>query len=310
MDFRIRPLHVVAIGSCLVLAGCGGGGGDDATPLTIVETPDGRILAGAEEIVAGDYVSRTFPLLFALVVDGSPQSNTSAAEGTIEVVDADTLIITLPGETPSRFDRSSSTQFTEAGGGVVFTVEDFGGSQYFFKSGGAPELGFVAAYGFETPVVSRPVSARYTAVSAADVYFAPDGSQFGLGVNGAGTVDLQANFSGSGGTITGVLLDGSQTIDFLNDGTADDEVFIRTTLDAVINEGGFTGTVDGSSSVSIAGGPAQDLNLVLSNSSATGKFYGTAAQAASGVYGADATFSPPGQADETGRLSGFFFATR
>ena len=123
-------------------------------------------------------------------------------------------------------------------------------------------------------------------------------------------MDLQANFSGSGGTITGVLLDGSETLDFLNDGTANDEIFVRTTLDGVINDGGFVGTVNGSSSVSIAGGPVQDANLVLSNSSATGKFFGTAAQAASGIYEADASFTPPGEDAQTGRLSGFFFATR
>jgi hypothetical protein len=327
MTRRGASLLAMVIG-CLGLAACGGGGGS-ATPTTggtggtdtagppggggippldIVQLPDGRVLAGSAAIASGDFVGRTFPLQFAMLLDDPPQSRSSADMGTVQVVDNDTLIISLPGGTPFPLTRVSPNQFSD--GSVTVDVEDFGAARYLFLSAGDPGVEFLSTYGFETPVVSRPVSARYNATSAAGVFFTQDGSANGARVFARGTVDLVANFSGSGGTITGTLLDGSETIDFDDVGGANDRLFVTTTLDGTITEGGFTGTVGGSSSVSIAGGPPQDLNLVLSNSSATGKFFGTAADVASGIYGADAAFTPPGGTTQQGRLSGFFVATR
>ncbi len=326
-----RPRIVVAL-SCIGLAACGGAGGpldvpplegggsgDGSTPpaeapgggstgpFAIEMTPDGRILAGSDAIAAGDYLGRTFPIQVATTRDASLQATTGTGIGTVEVVDADTLIITLQGQAPFTLSRSGADAFSD--GSVTFTRDDVGAAQYLFLSGGATGQGLLAAFGFETPVGSRPVVASYGGTSAATVYFAPDGSDTGIRVDGGGSVDLVAIFSGSGGIITGTLLDGRETLDFDADGLANDVFAVTTTLDGTITEGGFTGTVGGSSSVSIAGGPAQDLGLVLGNTSATGRFFGPAAEVAAGTYGADATLTPSGEPARTGRLSGFFIAT-
>jgi hypothetical protein len=293
------------------LSGCGGGGGGgDDDEAGIVVTPDGRVLAGSEPIQPADFVGRTFPLLFASAEDGAAQATTTTGQGSVEVVDADTIIITLPGRPARTFDRISSTEYSNAFGDVR-TFEGNGVSEYFYQTGGAPGAALIGAYGFETPVGARPVTARYGARSASVVFYAPDGSPGWVGLGGPGTVDLIATFDGSGGRIEGTLIDASQFVDFLEDGTADDVFSLRTTLDGVINRGGFGGTVNGTASVAIAGsvGP-QDLGLSLANSSVDGKFFGTEADVVSGSYAADATITPPGGPSEGGKLSGFFDATQ
>jgi polyhydroxyalkanoate synthesis repressor PhaR len=270
-------------------------------------TPDGRILAGSGAIVAGDYIGRTFPIRYAVTRDAAPQASAGTGVGTVEVVDADTLIVTLEGQAPLTLSRTGADAFGD--GAVTFTRDDAGAAQYLFLSGGASERGLAAAFGFETPVAARPAVASYMATSAATLYIAPEGSGTGIRVGGSGSVNLLALFSGSGGTITGTLIDGRETVDFDADGVVNDTFSVTTTLDGAITEGGFTGTLGGSASVSIAGGPARDLGLVLGNSVATGSFFGPAAEVASGTYGADVTFTPPGEPVRAGRLSGFFLAT-
>lgn len=301
----LRRVMGLAVLCGVVLTGCGGGDDDEAG---IVVTPDGRVLAGSDAIRPADYVGRTFPLLFAGAKDGTVQATTETGRGTVEVVDADTIIITLPGQPARTFARISSTEYSDAFGDVL-TFEDDGVAQYFFQTGGVPGTELLGAYGFETPVAARPKTARYGARSASVVLFAPEGSPGWVGLGGGGTLDLIATFDGSGGRIEGTLIDTSEWVDFLEDGTADDRLFLRTTLDGVINRGGFGGTVEGSASVAIAGtvGP-QDLGLTLSNSTVDGKFFGTEAEVVSGTYAADATIIPPGGPAEAGKLSGFFIA--
>jgi hypothetical protein len=298
------PVIVLAI-STVALSACGDGGDGSGGQLG---SSDGRIFAGTGEIVPEDYVGRTFPTLFLFSEDQAPQAQSTTGEGTIRIVDNDTLVVTIPGESPFTFTRVSADRFEDASGTTV-TIDDFGAAQYLLKSGGDPSIGFAAAYGFETPVGLRPVSARYNSFSASSLVFAGEGDAFAVGLTGPGTVDLEATFSGSGGTISGVLIDAAGDVDFVDDRSADDRISVRTTLDGVITEGGFTGTVDGSATLVIGGTTTpRDLGLVLSNSSAEGKFFGNAAQVASGIYDADASITLPGQQAERARVTGFFIA--
>jgi hypothetical protein len=291
----------------LGLAGCGGGD-DDETGIEVL--PDGRVLAGSDAITPEDYVGRTFPVLFTSARDAEPQATTEVGQGSVEVVDADTIVITLPGRAARTFDRISSTEFSD-GFGDVLTFEDDGAAQYFVQTDGDPADLLLGAYGFETPVTSRPLSARYGATSASVLVYVPDGSTVGYWLGAPGSVDLLATFTGSGGRIQGTLFDTTATVDFAGDGIADDELSARVTLDGVIDAAGFGGTVDGSASVALAGSAdAQDLGLVLSNSAVDGKFFGTKADIAAGNYAADTDLTRPGGGTETGKLTGFFIADR
>jgi hypothetical protein len=88
-------------------------------------------------------------------------------------------------------------------------------------------------------------------------------------------------------------------------------LFVTTTLDGLIDAGGFSGNVDGRASILLSGAATEeDLNLSVSNSEVFGKFFGPAAEQASAAYQADASFAPPGQAPVNGRFSGFFLVDR
>lgn len=310
---RMTGAMLVAGLGALGLAGCGGGD-DDETGIEVL--PDGRVLAGSDAITPEDYAGRTFPVLFLSARDEEPQATTEVGQGSVEVVDPDTIVITLPGHAARIFDRISATEFRDGRGDVLTFVDeaafdDEGAVQYFYQSDGDPAGDLGGAYGFETPVTSRPLSARYRAVSASIVRYVPDGSPVGYWLGGGGTVDLLATFTGSGGRIQGTLIDTTDTVDFAGDGIADDELSARVTLDGVIDAAGFGGTVDGSASVALAGSAdAQDLGLVVSNSTVDGKFFGTEADIAAGNYAADTELTRPGGATETGKLSGFFIADR
>jgi hypothetical protein len=301
MKSVFRPSILVAI-SCLGLAACGGGGGG-STPLAISQTPDGRILAGSQPIVPNDFVGRTFPLQYAAIVVEPSGARLGASTGTIRVVDANTIVIT--GELENTFRRrANSNEFADDSGDVVLTVEDFGAARYVFNSASRDPIEFRSSYGFETPVALRPVSARYRGRSAESVILVTD-SGFGAIVDARDSVDLRATFNGSGGSIRGVLLDGSRTVDFNGNGD-NDRLFVRTELNGAVTAGGFVGTVSGAASISVDSGTPVDLNLNVANSSATGKFFGPAADLASGTYITQSATSALGSA----QLSGFFIATK
>jgi hypothetical protein len=305
-----RP-RVTLLACCIALSACGGGGDDDDDDsLDIAVTADGRVLSGSEPVEASDFVSRTFPLLFASAEDGLPQATTTTGTGSVRVVDENTIVVTLPGQAARTYNRISPTEFSD-GTGEVLTFEDSGAARYLYKSDGDPTTDWLATYGFETPVALRPVTATYNGASASVLYFVPDGSPVGLWIGSPGTVDLVATFSGSGGTIWGTLFEGEALgLDFAGDGTADDDLFILTTLRGVIDAEGFGGTVDGFAAVSLAGGLPENLNLTLSDTSVDGKFFGEEANVASGVYAATTEITPPGGPAETGVLSGFFVVDR
>jgi hypothetical protein len=251
-------------------------------------------------------VSRTFPLLFASAEDVAPQATATTGTGSVTVVDENTIVVTLPGKAATTYIRISPTEFSD-GRGQILTMQDIGAARYLYKSGGDPATDFLATYGFETPVALRPTRATYNGASASELLFVPDGSPIGLWLFEAGTVDLVANFSGSGGTITGTMFEGEFVgADLQNDGIADDTLFVRTTLNGVINSGGFGGTVDGFAAVSLAGNPPTNLNLALSDTSVDGKFFGEAANSAAGTYAATTAITLPGGPTETGVLSGLF----
>jgi hypothetical protein len=298
---------LVAVACCIGLAACGGGDDDD---LDIALASDGRVLSGSADIEPEDFVGRTFPAMYAGAEDASPQALTESGVGSVEVLDTDTIVVSLPGGAPRTFGRISATEFSD-GFGDTLTFEDLGAVQYFFKSAGDPASEILGVFGFETPVSLRPVSARYGATSASHLFIVPSGSERWVPVFGSGTLDLIARFDGSGGRISGTLIDASQTVDFMGDGVADDQLSVRTTLDGVINKGGFDGTFAGSASVYLPGYPGpQDLNPVLSSPTASGKFFGPSAGIVSGTYGGDYTFANPiPGAPASGSFTGLFIAT-
>jgi hypothetical protein len=303
MGHIVKPLAVALVcGAGLV--GCGGGGDDS---FDIETTSDGRVLSGSDPVEAADFVSRTFPLLFASAEDVAPQATATTGTGSVTVVDANTIVVTLPGKAATTFNRIGATEFAD-GTGEVLTLFDLGAAQYLYKSGGDPTTEFLSAYGFETPVALRPVTATYNDRSASVLLFIPDDSPVGLWFGAPGTVDLTATFDGSGGRIRGTLFDGDfDGVDILGDGTADDTLAVRTTLNGTINERGFTGTVGGTATYTILGSTG-DLNLSLANPSVDGKFFGNEANAVAGTYSADTVITPPVGAAATGTLSGFFIA--
>lgn len=300
----------LATASGLWLAACGGG--DTAAPARpIAPQDDGRILAGSAPIVPADFVGRTFPLVFELTENGAPEARSETGLGSVQVVDNDTLLVTLPGRDVRRFarDPANTNTFVDASG-VSAEFTDYGPARYLSVE---TPFGLSAAYGFETPASARPASATYAARSASVVVLTIPGRETAIGVGGEGSVRLTATFTGSGGTITGTLFDNFSLpvslaeVD-LDTNAVQDELYMRTTLDGTVTETGFTGTVTGTATVRMNGGGDQDFGLSLDATSATGKFFGPSAQAVAGTYSADAEFTIPGQARQSGRLSGFFIS--
>jgi hypothetical protein len=317
---------------CGLLAACGGGGGSDGDPgaqlptvptgttpepptLTTDELPEppalpkigldvASVFADGSPIKAADYVGRTFPLLTLVAPQ---QADPIATLGEIELVDADTLVIRLPGRDPLTLNRfGTGSMFGDGTGKRWFldrTTSAGFSQQYLHDPTGTI---FASSFGFETPVAARPATATYRGSSTSSLGL--DGGRIRADLQGTGDVNLTAAFTGSGGTITGTLIDSSGNRDITGDGVR--EVFnLRAELDGVIVPDGFTGTVTALASARDAGETATaDLNLQLSNSVVVGKFFGNAAEAAAGVFSADATATIPGQGPLSGTLAGHFRA--
>lgn len=305
---RIACWIALAAASSLGLAACGGSGATLSPAQPISPQADGRILSGSAEIVPEDFVDRTFPLVFERAQGGPPEARAETGVGSVTVVNNDRLLISI-GQDTRQFVRTSGNTFVD-GSGVSAEFTDFGPARYLSVE---TPFGLSAAFGFETPVSGRPASATYSSgLSASVVVLTVPGRQTVIGVGGEGSVSLTATFTGSGGRITGTLFDNTQLplelaqVDLLDVGVEQDELRIRTTLDGVIAEGGFNGTVSGSAGVRMNGGTIEDFGLTLSNSAAAGRFFGPAAESIAGSYSADADFTIPGEVRQSGRLTGFF----
>jgi hypothetical protein len=309
-ELRIARVVALAAASGLWLASCGGSDAPAPPPARpIAPQDDGRILAGSDDITAADFVGRTFPLVFERAERASPEAQTETGVGTVTVEDNNTLLVTLPGRDVRRFVRGPGNTFVD-GSGVTAEFTDFGPARYLFVE---TPFGLSAAFGFETPVSARPTSARYTGgLSASVIILTIPGRETVIGIGGEGSVDLTATFTGSGGRIEGILFDnrtsplGLAQVDLLDVGIEQDELRVRAELDGTITESGFVGTVSGSAEVSMNGGPLEGFGLNIRNSTATGRFFGPAADAIAGSYSADADFTIPGQTQQSGRLTGFF----
>jgi hypothetical protein len=313
----MTPRHpLTALAACALLAACGGGssevGATQAPPAgnpvpPALEFPQiglavPPVRADGSPVAAADYLGRTFPLL-ALV--GSPRANPVATIGEIAFGDGDTLVIRLPGRAPLTLDRSgASILFGDGNGGewlLTETVSDEPAQLHLTAIRGGL---FEASFGFETPVAARPATATY--IGSSTIALDLDGGRITPVLQGNGDVDLTATFTGSGGTIRGILMDTSGSRDITGDGVRD-ELFLRAELDGVIVPDGFTGTISATASAQVAGETAiEDLDLRLSNQVVAGKFFGNAAEAASGVFGAEVTATVPGRGALSGTLAGHF----
>jgi hypothetical protein len=319
-----RPVAAASAAvSVLALSACGGvGAGAAATaspssagtpPLPEVERvliPDNTI------IVAGDYLGRTFPLLFASRTEGATKHTAAAGLGSMEVVDDETIIVRLPGAAPLTFDpqRRLGSQnlaaelFADAAGNGI-TIQDKG----FARTAGTGDFlddaaGLHGAFGFEPRVGQRPVSARYNGASSSAVALLLDGADRAFTLRQASGTDLTAVFTGSGGTISGTLINTSERGSFGGDPAQSDRVLVNVSLDGTITLEGFTGTVNAVAALALGGGPAQDLGLAVSSSQIVGKFFGQGAETASGAWTAEGTVALPGASPAGAALHGHFWA--
>jgi hypothetical protein len=314
MNF-LRGPRLVAFAGVAGLAACGGGGvpeagggtGEDRIVTAITTTPDGRVLAGSERIVPTDFVGRTFPLSFYFGDDGPPRQQTVTGIARLEVVDTDTLVVTRDGERSS-FVRSGANEFRD-GSGRVLQIADLGAMRLVGITDGTS--GLLGTFGLETPVAARPVTAFFSGRSVSSLLIDLDGLGSVVGMTATDVVRLHATFSGSSGTIWGTLFDGSTDVDLDNSGT-DDRLFVQLGMNGNVTEGGFTGTISGSADAVLdhSGSALENLSPLLSNSSVNGKFFGTAAQVASGTYSADVVMGSDNLAPLSGRAVGLFLVTQ
>jgi hypothetical protein len=302
---RSRALCAVLLAS--VLAGCGGGGGDD-------DEVDTRILATGDPIVPQDFVGKSFPLLYFVARDGDPDAVVAGGEGQIRVVDANSVVISLPGERDRRLTRIPGTEDFEGpdgqGGTIIVQLTNLG--HYYFARcpcGAFDGYDFASVYGFETPTDLRPGgTATYSGV-ASGVAFAAVGSPEALVIPGGGTGALIADFSDA--SISGVLIDSGVLTALDADGLENDEVFVTLTMDGAIDPMGFTGTVNGVVAVSVDGGPLSAVPTTFSNTRVDGKFFGNSGETAGAAYGGDVVINSSSSASDAldGAFRGFFVGT-
>ena len=300
---RFHALSAVLLASAL--AACGGGGGGDE------EEVDTRILATGDAIVPADFVGKSFPLLYFLAQDGDPEAELAGGEGEIRVVDEDSVVISLPGESDRTFTRIPGTDSFEGpdgeGGTIVVELTNLG--PYYFARcacGAFEGFDFASVFGFETPTDLRPSgTATYSGV-ASGVAFALAGEPEYLVIPGGGSGELVANFKDA--SIHGILIDSAVTTALDADGVEDDAFGATLTLDGAINPKGFTGTVDGVVAASLDGGPFVALPTTFSNTEVDGKFFGNSGETAAAAYGGNVEIDIDDPA-LSGTFRGFFVGT-
>lgn len=305
------------------LTACGGGGtapgpggAPDDPALPPFEEVERILLPDNTIIVPEDYLGKSFPLLFARKTTLASGDEAAAGVGAIEIVDADTIVLRLPGRNPARLElaprlpgQSPDTQIFTDGAGTEIVISNRGFAQFVGTGDYLDDaFGLHGFIGFETTVDQRPVTARYNGASSSAVAIVIDGKEDAFTLRQSSQTDLTAVFTGSGGTISGTLFNGSRPADFDGDLARDDRIFVTTTLDGRITPEGFTGTVDATAAVSLDGGPPQDLGLSISRSEMAGKFFGSGAAVASGAYSAEGTVAAPGAAPAEASLVGHFWA--
>jgi len=148
-----------------------------------------------------------------------------------------------------------------------------------------------AAFGFETPIVDRPVSeVSYTGAGFLQV---SDNISNTFSVTGTSALDV--NFDS--GIVSGILLDvDDPAFDLDGDGLFDDRLLMTLTLEnGTTGLYGLNGQVSAVGSAFIGISPdAEDMNVNVTASGAEGAFYGPSAESMAIVYDGDVSITVPG----------------
>ncbi|HKJ86865.1 MAG TPA: transferrin-binding protein-like solute binding protein [Spirochaetia bacterium] len=313
---------MVPIGA--VAAGCSSGNGIDTAN---DETTSGTGLPTSE--IPTKFIAETFEFVG---LDGDTGSagnflvrfaEGGSFEGTVEVVDADTIILVtdeFPG-TDVEINYNSATGFWEwdagTGNPVQWEVVDRGDLLRLMLVNPGPSDGFIVTggFGFETMDMPTTGSAIYSTDSFSQVILrdaTADPSDLNGSLSVSDGVALNVDF-GSGGTVTGSVFKGSGLVDADNDGDDDDRFSTEILLDGTVSGSRISGTVSGGTTtldVDDTGNPA-NVNLDIAASDADGRFYGDGADIVAGSW--EGTFNlndgDPSKPISQGDAIGYFEAS-
>ena len=265
----LRRASVVLFAAALGLSAC-------------TEAEVARILADGGEEFPTDFVGQTFPVYFATgEVPSGRSARTDAGIGSARFISETEIEAKIPGQPTRIYTRVGMTNEWDPGdGGFSLFITDLGAMILADNIDVDGFSGGVVAYsGFETPVDSRPPTARYNDGSFGVLFVSDDTEPDAiLTMECFDCVDLEANFGT--GAISGQVFDGTTDID---DGSLR---VVNTLTGGSITETGYTGDIDVELSLTDGGGTTT-ASATTSNQDVTGRFFGESAERTAVVYESD-----------------------
>lgn len=276
--------------AAVLLSGCMGSGSGS---LVVVEP---QLAEGP--VASGDFVGRTFPVLFLVGETGSPSARARAGTGAITYNGDGSVTLELPGTNPLTLTPASTgpngTNYTgSTGSGTVEAlIADFESTESFrVATSSALEFALFGGFGFETPQANRRARATYDTAGA--VFLTTNNVSTFLPAVGSGR--LEADFDR--GTISGTLLETDPVFVELGGSvnSADDLAMTFLLRNGVITPEGFRGGVSAEAALQVDGfGGYEVLDVDVTGGMAEGRFFDENAEVVSTIFSGEADLSDDG----------------
>ncbi|MBT8413063.1 MAG: hypothetical protein KJO30_01935 [Boseongicola sp.] len=306
----------MATATLSLLAACSGGGADGGSGDRLFA--DGTPIDGTD---LASYIGKSFQVRMSFAEDDATQATVGVTSGTVEIIDVDTIDVTLGDDSPvgpagtTRFTRDGSAFFINTDGYRI-NYDDLTVTQFFLTSEESEPTLVTGVFGFVTPESGYPTTFNtltFDVRSYAWFNLAGDGSSefaelYGENFAGEKAVDLTVNFDTD--AVTGTLFDGDALVNLDGDPDDDDLLAIVLTMDGTLGPNGITGTFTGTASSDIDddGIDVEALTFTATNTSVNADLFGNTPERISGVFSGDFTLGDGAGLSVSGEGAGFFDA--
>ena len=290
----------------LALAACGG---SSTSSESLISDPVDIVTSAVEATVGRDSLNSaaSFPMRYTLNEPGGSQATIQSGVGLVEVIDEDTIQITLEqGDTPVQLTSTiaGGDDFTGLINGETVSISLAKGSDtilaFLDADADASGFGLTGIYGFETPADRIPLlgagSVVYDRSGLASAYIATSGDTEILVVNQPGSTNPSLTINFDNGDVFGTLFDGTAMVDLEDDGSMNDTLNLTVTMDGNISSGDITGDVSLAANVDLGSNPGNvDLSPTVSDSFVDATLYGYDANVVGGNFQATSQFDDNGE---------------
>lgn len=288
--------------SAIAISACGG---SDTSGENLISNPIDIVTSAVEATVEGDSLNSaaSFPLRYTLNEPGDSQASIQQGVGRVEVIDEDTIQITLQqGDTPVELISIApgNDRFTGLVDGEVATVNLARGSGTilaFLEADTAEnDFGLTGIYGFETPESRLPIAngnTVYDTAGLATAYVASSDDSETLRVNQDAATNPALTINFGTGDVFGTLFNGTATVDLEDDGSKNDTLNLTVEImNGSISSGDITGEVSLVANVDLGTSAANvDLSPTVSDSFVDATVYGYDANVVGGNFQATSQFN-------------------